>query len=64
MWTQHTRQQILRDRECRSPWARFVEVACGIAGIENEHAHTLRIRVFDTSSLVESADLLETLPDA
>jgi hypothetical protein len=63
VWTRHTDEKILRDHDAQSPWARFVETACGITGIECAYAHQLRVRVFDSAALAESAALLESLPD-
>jgi len=63
VWTRHTRLRILRDREADGPWARFVEVACGHAGIDRDTAHRVRIRVYDSSALDESAEILATIPD-
>ncbi len=63
VWTQHTGERIRRDRESASPWARFVEVACSIAGIASGSAHQLRVRLYDSASLDESAEILATIPD-
>jgi len=63
VWTRHTDQPIQRDRAAGSPWARFVEVACSLAGIDNDSVHTLRIRAYDLESLSESAEILSTIPD-
>ena len=63
IWTRHTERQVVRDREAASPWARFVEVACSVAGIHPETAHRVRLRVYDTSSLGESVEILATIPD-
>ena len=63
VWARYTNERILRDREAESPWARFVEVACSIAGIDRGSAHQVRLGVYDFASLAESAELLATVPD-
>jgi len=60
VWTEHSCEQLLRDRDARGPWSQFVETACALAGIEAEHAHRLRLRVFDSASLGESVGLLDS----
>jgi hypothetical protein len=63
IWARHVVERIPRDREGESPWAGFVEVACGIAGLDAGVAHRARLRVYDSASLAESAELLATVPD-
>jgi hypothetical protein len=63
VWTEHTCEQLLRDRDARSSWSQFVETACALAGIEPEHAHRLRLRAFDSAGLGESVGLLDSLPE-
>jgi hypothetical protein len=63
VWTRHTQEQIVRDREAEGPWARFVELTCSLAGIDRGAAHRIRIRVYDSSTLDESAEILASIPD-
>ncbi len=63
VWKRHTQERILRDREAEGPWARFVEVTCSLAGIDRGAAHLVRIRVYDSSTLDESAEILADIPD-
>ncbi len=64
VWSRHTQEQIVRDREAEGPWARFVEVVCSLAGIDRGAAHQVRIRVYDSSTLHESAEILASIPDS
>ncbi len=63
VWKCHTQERIPRDREAEGPWARFVEVVCDVAGIDRADAHRARIRLYDSSTLDESAEILATVPD-
>jgi hypothetical protein len=63
VWREHTGQPFEEDRAGRSPFARYVETACGVVGLDSEHAGRLRVRVSRTMSLLESAEMLATLPE-
>lgn len=63
VWHAHTGEPIPEDRTGGSAFARYVEAACIIAGVDRQHAERVRIRVSQTANLLESAEMLATIPD-
>jgi hypothetical protein len=63
VWVEHTGETIEEDRAGRGGFARYVETACSIVGLGAEDAHRVRVRVSRTMGLLESADMLASLPE-
>jgi len=63
VWVEHTGETIEEDREGSGAFAAYVETACSIAGLQAGDAHRVRVRVFQTMGLLESAEMLASIPD-